>query len=64
MNEKIEAMRSELVHDKTSIQRVRDILANSRIEDETERAKVDAYLAGYMDSIEDVLRLIDRTMLS
>lgn len=63
MNDKFDDMRDELVHDKDAIKRVRDILNASQIETDEEHLKVNAYLAGYLDCIDDVLRLVDKTAL-
>lgn len=63
MNDKFDEMRNELVHDKDAIKRVRDILNASQIETDEEHLKVNAYLAGYLDCIDDVLSLLDKTAL-
>lgn len=63
MNDKFDEMRNELVHDKDAINRVRDILNASQIETDEEHLKVNAYLAGYLDCIDDVLSLLDKTAL-
>lgn len=63
MNDKFDDMRNELVHDKDAIKRVRDILNASQIETDEEHLKVNAYLAGYLDCIDDVLSLLDKTAL-
>lgn len=63
MNDKFDDMRNELVHDKDAIKRVRDILNASQIEIDEEHLKVNAYLAGYLDCIDDVLNLLDKTAL-
>ena len=63
MNDKFDEMRNELVHDRDAIKRVRDILNASQIETDEEHLKVNAYLAGYLDCIDDVLSLLDKTAL-
>lgn len=63
MNDKFDEMRNELVHDRDAIKRVRDILNASQIETDEEHLKVNAYLAGYLDCIDGVLRLVDKTAL-
>ena len=63
MNDKFDEMRNELVHDRDAIKRVRDILNASQIETDEEHLKVNAYLAGYLDCIDDVLNLVDKTAL-
>lgn len=63
MNDKFDEMRNELVHDRDAIKRVRGILDASQIETDEEHLKVNAYLAGYLDCIDDVLSLLDKTAL-
>lgn len=63
MNDKFDDMHNELVHDKDAIKRVRDILNASQIASDEEHLKVNAYLAGYLDCIDDVLHLVDKTAL-